>query len=99
MRLRIPIFLLAIPGLALAQNGQQPNIEPGWPCTGKPRAVDPAYIRTSEASGGQVFLFDRSEMRGFTLIANGTSRHGATVARATGTVTNYVDLQVPVDPS
>ena len=99
MRHRVAIPLLIFSGLLAAQNGQQPNIEPGWPCTGKPRAVDPAYVKTSEASGGQVFLFDRSEVRGFTLIANGNSRHGATVARATGTVTNYVDLRVPVDPS
>ena len=99
MRLRIAIPLILFSGLLSAQNGQQPNLEPGWPCTGKPRVVDPAYVRTSEATGGQVFLFDRSEVRGFALLANGNARHSATVARASGTVSNYVDLQVPVDPS
>ena len=36
-----------------------PRERPGWPCVGRP---DPVYVRTAEATGGQVFLFDKSEI-------------------------------------
>jgi hypothetical protein len=42
---------------AVAQ--QQPSTRPGWPCVGRP---DPSLVQVSEASGGQVFLLDSSEI-------------------------------------
>jgi hypothetical protein len=43
---------------ALAE--QQPSSpRPGWPCVGRP---DPSLVQVSEASGGQVFLLDPSEV-------------------------------------
>lgn len=52
------------PGLAglvlVGQVGQQPaSPRPGWPCVGRP---DPSLVQVSEASGGQVFLLDPSEL-------------------------------------
>lgn len=38
---------------------QQPTSRPGWPCVGRP---DPSLVQVSEASGGQVFLLDPSEV-------------------------------------
>lgn len=94
---RIIAFLWLIAPLAAQE--QKANIQTGWPCTGKERAFDPVYAHTAEASGGQVFLFDRSETEGFTVYALNESRHGATIARAAGNLQNYVDIRVPVDPS
>jgi len=49
---------IALIGLLTVQ--QQPSTtRPGWPCVGKP---DPSMVSVSEASGGQVFLLDRSEL-------------------------------------
>jgi hypothetical protein len=95
----IPALLIVTAALMPAQPAQQPNPEPGWPCTGKPRAIDPAFVQSAEATGGQVFLFDRAEVRGSMLLMNGRTKHPVTIARATGTVNNYVDLRVPVDSS
>lgn len=40
--------------------GQQPvTPRAGWPCVGRP---DPSLVQVSEASGGQVFLLDPSEL-------------------------------------
>ena len=44
----------------VGQIGQQPSApRPGWPCVGRP---DPSLVQVSEASGGQVFLLDPSEI-------------------------------------
>jgi hypothetical protein len=54
----VPIpFLLSA---SLYAQQQSPTAKPGWPCVAG-RALDPAYLKTAEATGGQVFLFDRSE--------------------------------------
>ena len=42
---------------AAAQQPSSPR--PGWPCVGRP---DPSLVQVSEASGGQVFLLDPSEV-------------------------------------
>ena len=78
---------------------QQPNYQPGWPCTGKERAFDPVYLKTSEATGGYLFLFDKSEASGFSLLIGGDLRHKATIARATGETDSYVDIPFHVDSS
>ena len=50
--------VIAAAAVAVAQ--QQPSSpRPGWPCVGRP---DPSLVQVSEASGGQVFLLDSSEI-------------------------------------
>ena len=45
---------------ASTMSAQQPSSpRPGWPCVGRP---DPSLVQVSEASGGQVFLLDPSEL-------------------------------------
>jgi von Willebrand factor A domain-containing protein 7 len=86
--------LLAANAFAQEQSSQTP---PGWPCVGG-RAVDPTYVRMAESTGGQVFLFDRSEAgRSLVLMREGM-KHAETIFRATGTLApGYRDFQFPVD--
>jgi hypothetical protein len=85
-------FLFALP--AAAQD-QQPRERPGWPCVGRP---DPAYVRTAEATGGQVFLFDRSEIGESGALMIASSTHTETIFRASGALTEGVhDFSVPID--
>ncbi len=46
-------------GLLLAAQPQPSSARPGWPCVGRP---DPSMVAVSEASGGQIFLLDPSEL-------------------------------------
>jgi hypothetical protein len=96
-------LVLLFTAAALAQkpqSDQKPRWQPGWPCTGKEPAFDPTFARVAEASGGQLFLFDRSEARSSTLLITATSRHRETVARVTGKLDEpYRDIRVPVDSS
>lgn len=48
-------------GLVLAGQVGQPPVtpRPGWPCVGRP---DPSLVQVAEASGGQLFLLDSSEI-------------------------------------
>jgi hypothetical protein len=93
------LFLFAAALSSPAQQQQQPNYQPGWPCTGKERAFDPAYLRTAEATGGQLFLLDRSEASAFSVIGIAEPKHSATVGRSVGNLENYLDVRVPIDPS
>ncbi len=79
--------------------GQQPTNQPqpGWPCVAG-RAVDPAYIEVAENTGGQVFLFDRSEAGRSLVLMRETRKHEEVVFRAMGTLpAGYRDFDVPVD--
>jgi hypothetical protein len=74
---------------------QVPRERPGWPCVGRP---DPAYVRTAEATGGQVFLFDKSEIGESAALMTASSRHTETIFRISGSVTEGVhDFVVPID--
>jgi hypothetical protein len=96
MRFLAP-FLLASLSLS-AQQAQTPKYQPNWPCTGKEPSFDPAYAKTSEATGGQLFLFDHSEAGRSSVLMIGTMKHPQTILRSAGKLeTQYVDLQVPVD--
>jgi hypothetical protein len=91
----IAVALFSLAGfLAQSLSGQTP---PAWPCVAG-RAIDPAYVRVAENTGGQVFLFDRSEAgRSLVLMREGMT-HRETVFRATGTLASgYRDFQFPVD--
>lgn len=87
--------------LILAQQAdQKPHWQPGWPCTGKEPSFDPVYLRTAEATGGQLFLFDRSEAGRSLVLMTADLKHKVTVARAVGTLEKqYEDIRIPVDSS
>lgn len=82
---------------SLCAQNQVPQPKPGWPCVAG-RAVDPSYIKTSEATGGQVFLFDRSEAARSLVLVKNTGKHEATIYRSMGTLsTGTREFSFPVD--
>ena len=93
-------WLLLI-AFALGAQGQeqQPKYQPGWPCTGKERSFDPVYSKIAEATGGHLFLFDKSEVAGTSALAIGDMRHKETIVRQSGKLDSYVDIPIPVDAS
>jgi hypothetical protein len=91
----------ALLGLALAApvsaQTQAPASKPGWPCIAGP-AVDPSYVKVAEATGGQVFLFDRSEAGRSLVLVRNTSKHEDTIFRSVGTLsTGSREFSIPVD--
>ncbi len=99
-RWTLALFLLPV---ALAQNprsDQKPGSQPAWPCTGTEPSFDPTYATVAEATGGQLFLFDRSEAARSAVLVTATSRHRETIARVAGKLDgSYRDVRVPVDSS
>jgi len=93
------IVLLMMVALGTLAQDQQPRYQAGWPCTGKERAFDPTYSKIAEATGGHLFLFDKSEMSGMSALAIGDMKHKETIARASGKLESYVDIPIPVDAS
>jgi hypothetical protein len=93
------LLAFAVVACGQASDDQRPRYLPGWPCTGKERSFDPVYAHTAEATGGHLFLFDKSEVSGFSKFALGDLKHKQTVVRAAGKLDSYVDVQVPVDSS
>src|ERR1041385_9138162 len=78
-----------------AQDGQQGS-RPGWPCV-PGRAADPAYLETSESSGGQLFLFQKGEVEHASLVMSSSFTHPATVFRAVGHLSGTRDFEFPAD--
>ena len=94
MQARCLIVLVAVCALH-GQTGQE-GPRPEWPCiTG--RAVDPAYLETSEGTGGQVFLFQKSEIGQTGLFLSADYTHTATVLRAIGALAGAGEFEFPVD--
>ena len=93
------LFAFAVDAFGQAADDQRPRYLPGWPCTGKERSFDPVYAHTAEATGGQLFLFDKSEVSGFSKFAIGDMKHKQTVVRAAGKLDSYTDIRIPVDQS
>ena len=76
---------------------QVPQSKPGWPCVAG-RAVDPSYIKAAESTGGQVFLFDRSEAARSLALMRNSRAHEKTIFRSTDTLsTGARDFTFPVD--
>jgi von Willebrand factor A domain-containing protein 7 len=74
---------------------QRPHHRADWPCVGRP---DPTYFRTAEASGGQVFLFDPSELAESSALMIGTMKHHETIFRAAGDLNEGVhSFTMPID--
>ncbi len=88
-------LLLLTAALMCAQDGQQES-RPGWPCVSG-RAVDPAYIETSEATGGQLFLFQKDEVAQSTPALMASTTHPATILRAIGKLAGAREYQFHVD--
>ncbi len=89
----IPYALAA----CLTAQEQAPSSRPGWPCVAG-RAIDPTYVRTAEATGGQVFLFDRSEAGRSMVLMQYSGKHEDTIFRSTGTLsTGSREFTFPVD--
>jgi hypothetical protein len=93
------LLAFTLPLFAQTSDDQRPHYLPGWPCTGKERSFDPVYARTAEATGGHLFLFDKSEVSGFSKFALGDIKHKQTVVRAAGKLDSYADIRIPVDAS
>ncbi len=88
-------MLSMLAALPAAAQQQVPRERPGWPCVGRP---DPTYVRTAEATGGQVFLFDKSEIGESAALMIASSTHTETIFRVSGSVNEGVhDFVVPID--
>ena len=91
----VVLVVVSISTILVAAQGQQPRSRPGWPCVGKP---DPSYFTVAEGSGGQVFLFDPSEVGESSALMIGAMKHEETVYRAAGTLAEGVhEFSIPVD--
>jgi hypothetical protein len=87
--------MLAVGATAMVAQNQQPRSLQGWPCVGTP---DPSYFRVAEASGGQVFLFDKSEIGSSAILAIAARRHEETLFRSAGSlVEGRHEFSFPVD--
>src|ERR1051326_3646439 len=90
------LFLLIVCGSWLrAQDGQQRS-RPEWPCV-PGRAVDPSYLEVSEGTGGQIFMFQKSEAAQAGEVMVAESQHKATILRAVGNVSGFREFEFPVD--
>ncbi len=89
------LVLLAATSALHGQTGQE-GARPEWPCVAG-RAVDPAYLETSESTGGQVFLFQKSEIGQTGLFLSADHTHPATVLRAIGTLSGPGEFEFAVD--
>jgi hypothetical protein len=88
------VAILLLAGTAAAQD-QQPRSRPGWPCVGRP---DPVYVRTAEATGGQVFLFDPSEVGQSAALIIGQQGHDETIFRISGSLAEGThEFSFPID--
>ncbi len=94
---KLLLSLLAAVTAIAAQDAQQPPAESKWPCVAS-KGIDPSYIATAEATGGEVFLFDRSEIGRSTPLLIASHQHHDTIFRATGELTQKSrQFEFPVD--
>ena len=95
-----PTLLIPVALAQTSRSDQKPRSQPAWPCTGNEPSFDPAYAKAAEATGGQLFLLDRSEAGRSAELIIATSRHRETIARVAGKLDgSYRDVRVPVDSS
>lgn len=88
------VVALLVPSMVLGQQ-QQRRSDPGWPCKG---TVDPAYVRTAEATGGTVMLLKPTEIVGSAAEMRASDRHEEVVFRASGQVAQgEYEFDVPLD--
>jgi len=88
-------FVAALLVSASAQAQDQPPGRPGWPCAGRP---DPTYVKTAEATGGQLFMFHPSEVAESGALVAASFSHRETLFRTAGPVEDeHVAAPVDVD--
>ncbi len=89
------VLILSGASLAVHAQNQQARSQPDWPCSGQ---VDPAYVRTAEASGGKVLLFKPAEVTGLAAENAASRAHPETVLRVAGPLDTGVHaFEVPLD--
>src|SRR5262245_15944677 len=87
--------ILAVGAVAFLGQDQQPRSQPGWPCVGRP---DPTYFSIAEATGGQLFLFDKSEVAESALLSVSSRRYEDTLLRVAGSlIDGRHELPFPID--
>ena len=97
LRAGVAILSLAVASGPAAQQEQKPRSNPAWPCI-PGRAIDPNYITVAEGSGGQVFLFDPSEIARSHVLMTGRMQHEETIFRSSGNLTSAArSFEFPVD--
>jgi len=95
MRTPALILIFAAAPLLRSQNGQQTS-RPGWPCVAG-RAADPAYLDVSESTGGELFLFQRSEAARSLDVMMASNGYKATILRVVGQLNGAREFEFPVD--
>jgi hypothetical protein len=91
------ILLLVLAACSAMAEDQQPQRQPGWPCD---RKIDPTYIQIAEESGGQVQLFQPSEMSGSTtLLEAHLSGNEETIFRTSGNLNGDREFILTIDSS
>jgi len=96
MGARVLLMYCALAAFLSAQEQARAS-RPGWPCVAG-RAIDPGYVRTAEATGGQVFLFDRTEAGRSMILVQYSGKHEDTIFRSTGILsTGSREFAFPVD--
>jgi hypothetical protein len=95
--IRMTAVLAVMSAATLASAQDQPPGRPGWPCAGRP---DPTYVKTSEATGGQLFMFHPSEVADSGTLMAASFTHKATLFRVAGPLDEGLhEYQVTVDGS
>lgn len=92
---RAAFLLTFVAAFLQAQDGQQ-GPRPEWPCV-PGRAVDPAYLEVSEGTGGQLFMFQKSDIAQSGQVTIAENQHKATILRAVGQLNGSRDFEFPVD--
>jgi hypothetical protein len=95
MRTPAILVILGAAPLLCAQDGQRPS-RPGWPCVAG-RPVDPAYLDVSESTGGELFMFQRSETGQSLSVMTASRGYKAAILRAVGNLGGTRDFEFPVD--
>jgi len=97
VRISAVLWIVSIAALLQAQDSQ-PASPPGWPCVAG-RAIDPAYLKISESTGGQLFLFQKGEAAQSLAVMSAPHTHPATILRLVGNLNGARDFEFPVDGS
>src|SRR5260221_4232633 len=96
MMLKVAAASVLLASAVVAQPQPQ-HSPPGWPCVAG-RAVDPTYVALGERTGGQLFLFDRSEAGRSLVLMREDPKHEEVLFRATGAVpARFPDFKIPLD--
>jgi len=91
--MRPAVVLLLAAAFVRAQSGQTPLS--GWPCTAG--RLDPAFLDASESTGGQLFMFQRSEVAQSAAVNMASNGYKAAILRSVGNLNGSRDFSFPID--